>query len=181
MFKKYFVLIFILAFSFSHADDGNRIKTDSLSVAEIKTNAAIYVDKEVSIIGIVEHVCKHGGKRLFLMGDNPKDRFKITAGSDVGAFNVELEGSEILVKGIVVERKIDEAFIDNWEVEITTDSKPEVAHEGHVDGKEEEENKDEIIAEALIKVNNMRDKLEKSDKDYLSFYSLECQSFIEIK
>jgi hypothetical protein len=59
------------------------------------------VGKEVEIQGLVVHVCKHGGKKLFIVGDDPEKRVKITASDKVSVFAPELEGSTIWVQGIV--------------------------------------------------------------------------------
>lgn len=59
------------------------------------------VGKEMEIQGLVVHVCKHGGKKLFIVGQDPEKRVKITASDKVSVFQPELEGSTIWVKGIV--------------------------------------------------------------------------------
>jgi len=59
------------------------------------------VGKEVEIQGMVVHVCKHGGKKLFIIGEDPEKRVKITASDEVNVFVPELEGSTIMVKGII--------------------------------------------------------------------------------
>ena len=59
------------------------------------------VGKEVEIQGMVVHVCKHGGKKLFIIGEDPEKRVKITTSDKVNVFVPELEGSTIMVKGII--------------------------------------------------------------------------------
>jgi hypothetical protein len=59
------------------------------------------VGKEVEIKGMVIHVCRHGGKKMFIIGENPDMRVKITASDKVGEFKPDLEGSTVAVKGIV--------------------------------------------------------------------------------
>jgi len=59
------------------------------------------VGKEVEIQGMVVHVCKHGGKKLFIVGEDPEKRVKITTSDKVSVFQPELEGSTIMVKGII--------------------------------------------------------------------------------
>jgi hypothetical protein len=56
---------------------------------------------EVEIQGMVVHVCKHGGKKLFIIGEDPEKRVKITTSDKVNVFEPELEGSTIIVKGII--------------------------------------------------------------------------------
>jgi len=59
------------------------------------------VGKEVEIQGMVVHVCRHGGKKLFIIGEDPEIRVKITASEIVSVFEPDLEGSTIYVKGII--------------------------------------------------------------------------------
>jgi len=59
------------------------------------------VGKQVEIQGMVVHVCRHGGKKLFIVGEDPEMRVKITASEKVSVFEPELEGSTIKVQGII--------------------------------------------------------------------------------
>jgi hypothetical protein len=59
------------------------------------------VGKEVEIKGMVVHVCKHGGKKMFIIGEDPEKRVKITVSEKVSVFEPELEGSVVLVKGVI--------------------------------------------------------------------------------
>jgi hypothetical protein len=63
--------------------------------------AAENVGKEVEIKGMVVHVCKEGGKKLFIVGQDPEMRVKITTSDKVSVFEPELEGSTIVVQGII--------------------------------------------------------------------------------
>ncbi len=59
------------------------------------------VGKEVEIKGMVVHVCRHGGKKLFIIGEDPEMRVKINASDKVSVFEPELEGSTIDVVGVI--------------------------------------------------------------------------------
>ena len=74
-----------------------------VAVIDFPAEAESLVGKEVFIEGTVIHVCKHGGKKMFIAGDEDPDvRIKITTdGEMVAAFQPELEGSYVKVKGIV--------------------------------------------------------------------------------
>lgn len=148
----------------------------TLTVAEITAKTSEYVGKTISITGTVVHVCKHGGKRLFMVGEDSKERFKVTAGTSVGSFDVKLEGSDVVVTGLVEEQRVDEAFLNSWEEEITAETKPEVGHEGHDQGEKEEDNE----GDQKKKIEAMRKKLVDSGKEYLSFHSMKCESIIEL-
>ncbi|MCU0369922.1 MAG: hypothetical protein MUC31_00765 [Bacteroidales bacterium] len=63
--------------------------------------AAENVGKEVEISGMVVHVCKHGGKKMFIVGEDPEMRVKITVSEKVTVFEPELEGSVVNVVGVV--------------------------------------------------------------------------------
>ena len=73
-----------------------------VALAEFAEKAEALVGKEVFLEGSVIHVCKHGGKKMFITADDPDVRIKITTtGDETAAFNTELEGSYVKVYGIV--------------------------------------------------------------------------------
>lgn len=59
------------------------------------------IGEKVEVKGMVVHVCKHGGKKLFIIGEDPEKRVKITASESVSVFEPELEGSIVEVTGII--------------------------------------------------------------------------------
>jgi hypothetical protein len=80
--------------------------SDAQSVAVVTPEtfqdyAAANVGKEVEIKGMVIHVCKHSGKQMFIIGEDPEKRVKIAASEKYDVFKPELEGSTISVKGII--------------------------------------------------------------------------------
>ena len=89
---------------------------DEQAVAEVivitpenfQDKAADLIGQEVNIEGTVVHVCKHGGKKMFIMGSDPEKRIKINAPDDLAAFQAELEGSYVTVVGIVEEIETEE-------------------------------------------------------------------------
>jgi len=176
MQKILYVLILSALIFISCANEAQEKNSAKLTVAEVTMNASEYVGKSVTVTGTAVHVCRHGGKRLFMIGENPEERFKVTAGTDVGSFDVKLEGSDLLVQGIVEEQRVDEAFLNSWEEEMNAETKPEVGHEGH----EHAEDKEEHDSSQTTKINEMRQKLADSGKEYLSFYSLKCESVKEL-
>jgi hypothetical protein len=150
-----------------------------LTFQNLSTETADYVGQRVTVSGAVVHVCRSGGKRMFITGESPEPRFKITAGEAIGAFDMALEGSNVTVTGLVEEQRVDEVFLNEWEAELEAEEKPEVAHKGGGSSTAEEvEDHHESVKD---QISNMRKKLAESDKEYLSFYSLDCDSFIENK
>lgn len=69
--------------------------------AEFPDKAETYMGQKIQIEGLVVHVCKHGGKKMFIVGEDPEVRVKIDASDEVTVFDTELEGSTVMVQGIV--------------------------------------------------------------------------------
>ncbi len=146
----------------------------NITVADYLEKPSELAGKEVIIKGTVSHTCKHGGKRMFIYGDNPEEGVEIKAGENIAAFNAELEGSEVVVTGMFTELVVDEAYLNEWETEVNLESGEE--HQIH-DGNHTTENPDSVKMQNLEKINNFRIQIAESGKDHLSFYSIECNSF----
>ena len=81
-------------------------ETPILALGEFDLKAGDFVNKEIKLKGIVDHVCKHGGKKILLVTDD----------GDAHVFSEErfdqaLMGSEIMVTGVVLEERIDESYL----------------------------------------------------------------------
>jgi hypothetical protein len=76
-------------------------KPTVIALADFKDKAEAFVGKEIMLEGNVIHVCKHGGKKMFITADDPDVRIKITSGDDMAPFEPELEGSYVKVLGFV--------------------------------------------------------------------------------
>ncbi len=150
-----------------------------ITVEEFSEKAPEIVGNEVEVSGTIVHVCKHGGKRMFIMNENPDIRLKIESGEDMAAFNSDIEGSDVFVKGIVEELRIDEEYLQNWENEVNAEMGHEAEHHVHTgeDGHEEHEGD---IAHEMEKINSYREMLKESGKDHISFYNILCTEY-EVK
>jgi hypothetical protein len=69
--------------------------------SDFPDKAEQYMGQKIQIEGMVVHVCKHGGKKMFIVGDDPDIRVKIDASDEVSVFDMELEGNTVMVQGIV--------------------------------------------------------------------------------
>lgn len=138
-------------------------ETPLLAIADFDTKAGEFVSKEVKIKGIVDHVCKHGGKKLLLVTDDGD----VHVTSDT-RFDEALKGSEIALKGIVKEERIDESYCLKME---------EDNIKSHSEGKS---NKEQFEARKKH-VQEYRDQMKASNKDYISLYSLEYVSHVEVE
>lgn len=185
--KKLFLLFAASIFLFACGNQtGEKAKNEESATSEVKVmqahdllkQAADYVDKEVQVEGTVVHVCQHGGKRMFIKSemDTTDTRLKITTGEDISAFKAEDEGSKVVVTGILKEERIDEEYLSKWEEEVMAEAGED--HRIH-DGKhgEGETHDDHSADEDLAKIENYRNQIAESDKDYLAFYSIEAKSY----
>jgi hypothetical protein len=93
-----------------------------LTPTEFPDKAESLLGQKVQIDGLVVHVCKHGGKKMFIVGDNPDIRVKIDASEEVTVFGAELEGSTVSVQGIIqpmAEEEVPESEKQNQDAEHT--------------------------------------------------------------
>jgi len=154
-----------------------------VQVAEFENKAGDFVGKTIQLSGTVEHVCKHGGQRMFIVDNESEARIKITPAEEVAAFNTELVGDELIITGIVEEQRIDEAYLMEWEEEIKagssmSDDKGEGTHLG---GNVEKGGEGADVSEEMQKVMDLREQLQASGNDYLAFYSVVCTGFEVVK
>jgi hypothetical protein len=184
MTKKLFPILILSIFFLGSCNQGtketsgeNKSDTARLTVLSFDTSAHSYVDKPVIIEGTVLHLCKHGGKRMFLVDGSDSIRVEITAGQDITKFEESLIGSRVRVFGTLKEERIDAKYLNEWENEV---KKPEENHNVgvHTGAKGHE---DQGVKEKLDQINSLREDLKKSGKDHLSFYSIEATKFTELK
>ncbi len=149
-----------------------------IAIPDFDSLAEQYIGKKIQLSGTVDHICKHGGQRAFLVTPESEARIKITPDDKIAAFNTNLEGNPVVIVGIVEEQRIDEDYIMEWEQEIKSgevaqDDKGEGTHLG---GHVEKGGEGADIGEEMEKVNNLRQMLKDSGKDHLSFFSVLCTS-----
>ena len=129
-------------------------ETPILAIGEFDTKASEFVDKEIQIKGIVDHVCKHGGKKILMVTDNGD--VHITSEE---RFDEALKGSEITLTGVVVEERIDESTCLEMEENVMNN---------HSEGK----TNDEQFKEQQKHIQQYRDEMKAENKAYISNYSL---------
>ena len=164
MKKIIFVLVMVLAIISCKTDDkkaGDTNKTAEipfLAIGEFDVKAGEFVNKEVKVQGIVDHVCKHSGKKILLVSD--EGNIHITAEE---RFDAALTGSEITFNGIVVEERIDESYCLKME---------EDNIKSHSEGASNEEQ-----FEAKKKhIQTYRDQMKAENTDHISLYTLKYVS-----
>ncbi len=147
-------------------------KTIQISFKDFEKNAHQYIGRTVEITGIVDHVCKHGGKKMFLVDTKSDGRIKVTIGDDLAAFTQDLIGETVKVKGIVEELRVDEDYIN--QMESRSDENIKEKGDGLHLEKEPGKHEEHDDHEQNDKVKALRQKLKDSGKDYLSFFSIQA-------
>lgn len=126
-----------------------------LTLADFNSEAGNWVDQEIQIEGIVDHVCKHGGKRLFLVDD-----FGDVHIDGEERFDDALTGSNIIVSGVVKEFRVDEAYCLQME-------------QDHIQKHKEGVDTEDIYAQKMQQIKSYRDSMQAAGVDHLSFYSVD--------
>lgn len=137
-------------------------ETPIVTLGEFDTKAGEFIALEVQVTGIVDHVCKHGGKKILLVTDD----------GDAHVFSEErfdeaLMGSEITVTGVVLEERIDEGYLLKMEQDNI---------KSHSEGQSNQEQFDNKTKH----IQDYRDQMKADNVDHISNYSLQYVSHIEV-
>lgn len=138
------------------------VETPKVTLGEFDTKAGDFIGKELEITGIVDHVCKHGGKKILLVTDEG-DAHVV---SDE-RFDEALMGSEIKLVGVVLEERIDEAYLLKME-------------EDNIKSHSEGASNEEQFNNKKKHVQEYRDKMKKEGIDHISNYSLQYVSHKDV-
>lgn len=175
MVKKVLLFGAIVALFASCGTKSGNEEATVVTVNDFETAAVNLVDKNVSVEGTVVHVCSHGGKRMFLSDESGEKRIKIEVSDEQTAFTPDLEGALVKVIGKVVEFKIDEPYLAEWEAElkaeIETTGDTTVKHETDPTFDVEHIHNDSKY-EDLDRINEYRKEIADGGKGYIAFYSL---------
>lgn len=152
-----------------------------LTVAQLLEKAPLLIDEEVSVEGLCTHICKHGGAKIFLMGDNDKQIIRVEADQKLAKFSPETLNAMVRVNGKLTEDRIDEAYLQNWEEEIKAQSAKQHG-EGEAGCATEKAARNEAPANTdQQRIDNFRTQIkernQKEGKNYLSFYHIVADSY----
>lgn len=172
----------------SCGNDSNKSKEQTS--AEEVTPAALEVDQvladpdslvgdTIEIEGICTHICKHGGGKIFLMGSDDTKTLRVEAGESIGSFPQETVNSIVRVTGVLVEDRIDEDYLAQWEARIADQAK-ETQGEGGcaADMKANAEAEANSVRERIANFRSrIAERTEKEGKPYVSLYHMEGLSY----
>lgn len=170
--KKIFPLVFIACFLIAC---GNKQKQETeilqpevdvvvFTVDELIPAAEMNKDQEVTVSGMVTHVCKHSGQKCFIVGNDDSFSLRIEAKGDIGSFDQELIGSTIQVKGVLKEQlRLSAEDLDEREKQ---------AHARKNSGEDAEACETE-----LSNIDGWRKWMLDNNKDYYAIYYVDGESY----
>lgn len=126
----------------------------------------------MTIEGVCTHTCKHGAKKIFLMGSDDTQVIRVEAGT-LGAFDPKCVNSIVRVTGTLKEQRIDEAYLQNWEAQLKAQA-AEKHGTGEAGCDSEKKARGETANSPEARIADFRakiaDRKAETGKEYLSFY-----------
>ena len=156
MVKQLLFLFAVIALLSCTANTSNTIYT----IDELMSTIETQVGQEVKVSGTVNHVCKHSGMKCFIVNEKEDLSLQIMAGGIIKSFDNDLVGTKIEAVGVVKEHRVEKEQIDERE---------KTAH----DQMQEEESSHEQCQAMLNNVAQMREWMEKNNKDYYAIYYID--------
>ena len=189
--KKLTIAIALMAMTFIGTSCGNKQQknvaetameqaaSSALEIDSLLTNAESLAGKEVTIEGVCTHTCKHGAKKIFLMGSDDTQVIRVEAGT-LGAFDPKCVNAIVRVTGTLKEQRIDEAYLQNWEAQLKVQA-AEKHGTGEAGCDTEKKARGETANTPEARIADFRakiaDRKANSGKEYLSFYFIEADSY----
>ena len=147
-----------------------------VAVKDYLKDPKAYAGKRIVLQGFVTEVCRKKGCWALLHDTDSEAKGQVRVkqdedGSTFKPFLPELQGRTILVTSDVKETRVDGAYLDNWEktVKAAKEKAAKEAATGAAKGGAEEADEYDAI---LKRIAEYRERLAKSERGYLSSYSL---------
>ena len=153
--------------------------SSALEIDSLLANAESLAGQEVTIEGVCTHTCKHGAKKIFLMGSDDTQVIRVEAGT-LGTFDPKCVNSIVRVTGKLKEQRIDEAYLQNWEAQLKAQA-AEKHGTGEAGCDSEKKARGETANSPEARIADFRakiaDRKAETGKEYLSFYFMEADSY----
>jgi len=174
---------FIMAFTATSCGNRNAKNNSSetstaMNVDFLMENAETMIDQQVVVEAICTHLCSHGATKMFLMGSDESKTLRVEA-AKLGSFKQKCANSIVKVTGILHEERIDETYLQQWEMQAQAEG------EQHGDGESgcatEKAARGETADTTAERIADFRAKIaarnEAEGKAYLSFYFIEALDY----
>lgn len=164
----------------------NQLQTETalvniLQVDDVLKQAAALAGDTIEAEGICTHICAHGGGKIFLMGSDDKQTIRIEAGKEFGKFKPETVNNIVRVKGTLVEERIDETYLAQWEERLKAQTEEKhgkgeagCSSEQKARGENTSNTQEERIANFRKRIT---ERQAQEGKAYLSFYHINATEY----
>ena len=136
-------------------------KSLTLNIEQVMAVAADKVGQQISFKGVVNHVCAHSGKRCILKNAKGNLSLRVEATGKLEGFNKEIAGNDLLVTGILREKRLATSEIDEWESDVKVKSEEGGKH----------------CSSEMANIKEMRDWMKANNKDYYAIYYVDGTSY----
>ena len=155
------------------------VQTKVIDVDALLADAKNLIGQSVTIEGVCTHICKHGGRKIFLMGSDDTKTIRVEGG-EVGKFDAKCVNNLVTVKGKMCEQRIDEAYLQQWEEKVAAQIE-EKHGETEVGCDTEKKARNEKGNSATERIADFRKRIAEREaeegKSYLSFYYMEAEEY----
>lgn len=138
--------------------------SEAYTVENLMQQAESLVGKNVEVRGYVTHTCKHSGKRCFIVGEDQEVSIRVEAKGNIGGFNRELIGSELLINGTLRENRLSREYLDQMEKDLN-------------DQKLQEDGSAETCEAELANIDGMKAWMQENGKDYYAVYYIDGEDY----
>lgn len=151
----------------------------ALEIDELLASADSLAGKTVTIEGVCTHTCRHGARKIFLMGSDDTQTVRVESG-ELGSFDPQCVNRIVRVSGTLDEQRVDEAYLAAWEEQ--TKAQTGERHGTTEAGCDAEKAaRQETGATVAERIADFRAKIAArkaaEGKDYLSFYYVTATSY----
>ena len=181
----------VLALAACGGNASGRAKTRDQAPAQTRSTAVLEIDEllaaadslagqTVTIEGVCTHTCKHGARKIFLMGSDDSKTIRVESGQMGKAFDQKCVNNIVRVKGTLREERIDEAYLRNWEAQVAAQTAEQHGN-GEAGCDTEKAARGETANTTEGRIADFRAKIAAREaaegKAYLSFYYVDAQSY----
>lgn len=151
----------------------------ALEIDELLASADSLAGKTVTIEGVCTYGCRHGARKIFLMGSDDTQTVRVESG-ELGSFDPQCVNRIVRVTGTLDEQRVDEAYLAAWEEQ--TKAQTGERHGTTEAGCDAEKAaRQETGATVAERIADFRAKIAArkaaEGKDYLSFYYVTATSY----
>ena len=151
----------------------------ALEIDELLASADSLAGKTVTIEGVCTHTCRHGARKIVLMGSDDTQTVRVESG-ELGSFDPQCVNRIVRVTGTLDEQRVDEAYLAAWEEQ--TKAQTGERHGTTEAGCDAEKAaRQETGATVAERIADFRAKIAArkaaEGKDYLSFYYVTATSY----